>query len=46
MNKPSLPFRLVLAGLLAMGQKARSLGKPEATRMVAENCMRLAEGAR
>ena len=34
------------ATLLSMAQKARALGKPEATRMVAENCMQLAgEGA-
>ncbi len=30
--------------LLAMAEKARSLGKPEATRLVAESCMQLAGG--
>ena len=32
------------AKLLAMAEKARALGKPEATRLVAESCIRLAGG--
>ncbi len=32
--------------LLAMAEKARALGKPEATRLVAESCIQLATGAR
>jgi UDP-N-acetylglucosamine--N-acetylmuramyl-(pentapeptide) pyrophosphoryl-undecaprenol N-acetylglucosamine transferase len=34
------------ARLLEMAAKARALGKPEATRTVAERCMQLAQGAR
>lgn len=34
------------AKLLAMAEKARALGKPEATRLVAESCIQLAGGAR
>ena len=34
------------AQLLAMAEKARALGKPEATREVAEACMELAAGAK
>ena len=32
------------AKLLAMAEKARALGKPEATRLVAESCIRLSGG--
>jgi len=32
------------ARLLELAQKARALGKPEATRTVAEHCMQLAGG--
>ncbi len=32
--------------LLAMAEKARALGKPEATRLVAESCIQLAGGSR
>ena len=32
--------------LLAMAEKARALGKPEATRLVAESCIQLATGVR
>lgn len=34
------------AKLLAMAEKARALGKPEATRLVAESCIRLCGGGR
>ncbi len=34
------------AKLLEMAEKARALGKPEATRLVAETCIQLASGAR
>ena len=37
---------LIFPGQFLTDEENIAFGKPEATRMVAENCMRLAEGAR